>query len=63
MPVYNAQHYLGSVLPALKALSAEWEILVVDDNSPDDPTAIVRELLPRARCVRSARRSGAAGAR
>lgn len=63
IPTYRAQDCLPKVLPGLAQLPDEWEILVVDDGSPECPRELVSKLLPRARFLKSSRASGAAGAR
>lgn len=43
MPCYNAAEFLGEALVSVRAQSlVDWELLLVDDGSTDDPEAVVR---------------------
>ncbi|HEY3999137.1 MAG TPA: glycosyltransferase family 2 protein, partial [Candidatus Xenobia bacterium] len=61
--MFNAARYLPHVLPPLRDLPDDWELILVDDGSSDDSAALAAQLLPRARVVRLACRQGAAAAR
>ncbi len=67
VPVYNARAKVPQLLDALsRALDGiAWEVLFVDDNSPDGTGAAVRAIAAtdgRVRCLRRIGRRGAAGA-
>jgi dolichol-phosphate mannosyltransferase len=67
MPTFNE---VGNISEAIQRLSlvlrgVAWEIIVVDDDSPDGTAALVKELArndPRIRCLRRVNRRGLAGA-
>ncbi|MBT9584518.1 glycosyltransferase [bacterium] len=63
IPIHDCERDLPAVLPGLAGLSSEWEIIVVDDRCRHNPEPLVKCLLPRAICVASTHRPGAAGAR
>ena len=54
IPTYNHAHYLGGALESVIAQTfANWEAIVVDDGSQDDPAAVVaRYAEPRVRLIR-----------
>jgi dolichol-phosphate mannosyltransferase len=59
----NVRVLIERIACALKGL--EWEVIVVDDNSPDGTAAIVKEIGDedaRVRCIRRLRRRGLSGA-
>ena len=59
---WNSRAELARTLPALlPELGPDDELIVVDNDSPDDSAAIVRELAPRAKLVRMGRNAGFAG--
>lgn len=64
IPVYNRAHLLGAALASVRAQGCgDFEIVVVDDGSSDDPQRVVEELAdPRIRIVRRENR-GASAAR
>lgn len=63
MPIHNARSHLSRVLPPLRELGADWEIVLVDDGSTDGGGELAQELLPQARFVRWERARGPAFAR
>lgn len=59
---WNSRAELARTLPALLPELGEGdELIVVDNDSPDDSAAVVAELAPRAKLVRMGRNSGFAG--
>ncbi|MDE3115120.1 MAG: glycosyltransferase family 2 protein, partial [Pseudomonadota bacterium] len=64
IPVYNRAELLRSALESVRAQSCQdFEIVVVDDGSTDDPAKTVAAFAdPRIRCVRQNNR-GASAAR
>ena len=44
IPTYNEKDNIRTVIERLQALPIELDILIIDDNSPDGPADIVREL-------------------
>lgn len=64
IPIYNRADVLGIALASVRAQNCtDFEVIVVDDGSSDDPARVVRELAdPRVRIVRQENR-GAAAAR
>lgn len=59
---WNSRAELRRTLPALlPELGPGDELIVVDNDSPDDSAAVVRELAPQAKLVRMGRNAGFAG--
>jgi dolichol-phosphate mannosyltransferase len=44
IPTYNEKENIESIIAAIMALEKEFDVLVVDDNSPDGTADIVKEL-------------------
>jgi dolichol-phosphate mannosyltransferase len=44
IPTYNEKENIGLLIPEIKTLLPDVHILVVDDNSPDGTSALVKEL-------------------
>lgn len=66
MPAYRTARYIGDAIGSVLAQSrADWELIVIDDASPDDAVAKVEPFLtdPRIRLERLARNSGLSAAR
>lgn len=67
MPVYNAEQYLEQTVASVQAQTCtDWELIAVDDCSPDGSFALLCELAgqdARIRPVRQERNQGAAQAR
>ncbi|MES2905485.1 MAG: glycosyltransferase family 2 protein [Pseudomonadota bacterium] len=66
-PTFNERENIGALYDALvKALdNITWELVIVDDNSPDGTYQLAREMSqtdPRVRCIRRIGRRGLAGA-
>ena len=47
IPTYNEVANIQGILHAVMDLSAPFDVLVVDDNSPDGTADLVRELLAK----------------
>lgn len=67
VPTFNERDNVGMLYERLKATLGQtaWEVLFVDDNSPDETWQLVRELSqrdPRVRCLRRIGRRGLSGA-
>ncbi len=67
LPTFNERHNLPVLIERIGRLldGEDWEILVVDDNSPDGTSAVARQLGQRdrrIRCIRRIARRGLAGA-
>jgi len=63
VPVFRAADTLRSFVEQLRAAldGIDWELIVVDDNSPDDTTAIIDAIGdPRVRVIRRVGRNGLA---
>jgi dolichol-phosphate mannosyltransferase len=44
IPTYNEKENIGLIIPEIKAVLPDVHILVVDDNSPDGTSGVVKEL-------------------
>jgi dolichol-phosphate mannosyltransferase len=67
VPTYNERENVPVLVERLKRMlgTLAWEIIVVDDDSPDGTAAVVKDLAaadPRVRCIRRIGRRGLAGA-
>jgi teichuronic acid biosynthesis glycosyltransferase TuaG len=66
-PVYRAEKFIGATIESVIAQDyPQWEMIVVDDHSPDDSSEVVQRYAsvdPRVKLVRLAKNSGAAMAR
>ena len=66
-PAYRAAHVVGATIESvLRQTFADFELLVVDDVSPDDTVAVVEQYVerdPRVKLLRHAANQGPAGAR
>ena len=61
LPTYNERPNIEAVVPAILANGRQWEVLVVDDNSPDGTGEVVDELARREGRVHVLHRSGKLG--
>ena len=48
IPTYNERENIAAIIDAVQALPVPFDIIIVDDASPDGTAAIVREKQPRA---------------
>jgi dolichol-phosphate mannosyltransferase len=67
VPTYNEAGNVGPLIAQLEQTlgAVRWELIFVDDDSPDATAALVRELAllhPQVRCLRRVGRRGLAGA-
>jgi len=67
VPTFNERDNVGEVISRVDRVLAgiAWEIIFVDDNSPDGTSALVKEISAkdaRVRCIRRIGRRGLAGA-
>ncbi len=67
VPTYNERENVPELIRRISALLADvnWEMVVVDDNSPDGTADVIRAIAainPRIRCLRRVGRRGLSGA-
>ncbi|HUZ66022.1 MAG TPA: glycosyltransferase family 2 protein [Beijerinckiaceae bacterium] len=67
LPTYNERRNLAEVVKRVAAAleGLAWEVVIVDDDSPDGTAALAKEMAardPRIRCLRRVHRRGLAGA-
>ena len=65
-PAYKAARYIGQAIESVQAQTlTDWEMIIVDDASPDETAAVVECYLddPRIKLIRSERNRGECGAR
>ena len=67
VPTYNERDNISALIDRLHAVLREvdWEIVVVDDDSPDGTATLVREIArrdPRVRCIQRLQRRGLSSA-
>jgi dolichol-phosphate mannosyltransferase len=51
IPTYNEALSIGSLIQELLKLPGDLEILVIDDNSPDQTATLVRNILWSRKCL------------
>ncbi len=61
IPTYNERENLGEIVPRILAVDSSFEVLVVDDNSPDGTGKVADELVRRIPRVHVLHRSGKLG--
>lgn len=47
IPTYNESENVGSLVPHVLSMAAHYEILIIDDGSPDGTATIVKEMMPQ----------------
>ena len=65
-PAYKAARYIGQAIESVQAQTLkDWEMIIVDDASPDETAEVVKRYLddPRIKLIRSERNRGNGGAR
>ena len=65
-PAYKAARYIGQAIESVQAQTlTDWEMIIVDDASPDETAEVVKRYLddPRIKLIRSERNRGNGGAR
>ncbi len=45
IPTYNERENISGIVRAISGLSVPFEILIIDDNSPDGTASIVKEMM------------------
>jgi len=61
LPTYNERENIGEVIEAVLGLGPDWNVLVVDDNSPDGTGRVAEELSRREPRVSVLHRPGKMG--
>jgi len=61
IPTYNESENIADMIKAISALRVPFDILVIDDNSPDGTALLVKELQPSCRGLNLIERPGKAG--
>ncbi len=46
IPTYNEKENITGIVKAISSLSLPFDILIIDDNSPDGTAALVKEMMP-----------------
>jgi len=46
IPTYNEKENITGIVKAISSLSVPFDILVIDDNSPDGTASLVKEMMP-----------------
>ena len=61
IPTYNEKENISKIVDAVLGLEHQFEILVIDDNSPDGTAAIVEDIMTREPRVHILKRPGKQG--
>ncbi len=61
IPTYNEKENIGNIINAVSILKEGFDILVIDDNSPDGTAGVVRELMDKMPNVNIIEREGKLG--
>ena len=56
IPTYNEKENISNIIDAVLGLEQQFDILVIDDNSPDGTAAIVEDIMTRTDRVHIFRR-------
>ena len=47
IPTYNEIENIGAIIPAVLDISAQYNVLIIDDNSPDGTADAVKKMIPQ----------------
>ena len=61
IPTYNEKENISKIIDAVLGLEQQFDILVIDDNSPDGTAAIVEDIMTRENRVHILKRPGKQG--
>lgn len=61
IPTYNEKENISNIIDAVLGLGQQFDILVIDDNSPDGTAAIVEDIMTREPRVHILKRPGKQG--
>ena len=61
IPTYNEKENISKIIEAVMGLEHQFDILVIDDNSPDGTAAIVEDIMTREPRVHILKRAGKQG--
>ena len=61
IPTYNEKENISKIIDAVLGLEQQFDILVIDDNSPDGTAAIVEDIITREPRVHILKRPGKQG--
>lgn len=61
IPTYNEKENISNIIDAVLGLEQQFDILVIDDNSPDGTAAIVEDIMTRTDRVHILKRPGKQG--
>ena len=61
IPTYNEKENISKIIEAVLGLGHQFDILVIDDNSPDGTAAIVEDIMTREQQVHILKRPGKQG--
>ena len=61
IPTYNEKENISKIIEAVLGLGHQFDILVIDDNSPDGTAAIVEDIMTREQRVHILKRPGKQG--
>ena len=61
IPTYNEKENISQIIEAVLGLGHQFDILVIDDNSPDGTAAIVEDIMTREQQVHILKRPGKQG--
>ena len=61
IPTYNEKENIAAIITAVSSLPVKFDILIVDDNSPDGTASIVEEMSRKENSLHLIKRSGKLG--